>query len=352
MPSSTSSQKQTSRKSVRTSVTLAIVAGGSYLAVMVLLWVVLRSEAAEASEWVAFLGRFHFLILHLPIGFLTVALFLEVAGWFMKPLRAAGAAITPVLWLTFFGGVGATICGFLLSKTGGYSEELLNNHMRGGITLVGVTLLTLVAKIIFDRDRAKMIGLAYRALLFLSGGLLAFSAHHGGSLTHGEGFLTKHTPPLLKKLQGIEDPVVSPNQPKKLGEMEVYHDLIVPVMEAKCWLCHNESKIKGELRMDTFALLLAGGESGRESIIPGNPDESELFYRMVTDDEDEIMPPEGKDPMTPSEIQIVKWWIQNGAKEHVTVADLNPDSEMIPHLEKLLISPARKASEKKVAEES
>ena len=323
MSPSTPSEELPPRKSVRTPVTFAIIAGCFYLVVMVSLWALLRTEAAAGSEWVPFIGRFHFLLLHLPIGFLTVALFLEFAGWFIKPLRAAGAAITPVLWLTFFGGVGATVCGYLLSRTGSYGEELLSDHMWGGIALVGTTLLTLVAKIIFDRGGSGRMGLAYRALLFFSGGLLGVSAHFGGSLTHGEGFLTKHTPPILMKLQGIEDVVAEPDKPELVANLEVYHDIIVPVMEDKCWSCHNENKIKGELRMDTFALLLKGGESGQTSIVPGDPEGSELYYRMVTDDEDEIMPPDGKNPMTPSEVEIVRWWIEKGAKEHATVADLD-----------------------------
>ena len=319
---------------------------------MVLLWAVLRTEAAQESEWVPFIGRFHFLLLHLPIGFLTIALFLEVAGWFLKPLRAAGTAITPILWLTFFGGAGATICGFLLSRTGGYGEELLGDHMRGSFALVAATLLTLITKIFFDRDGIKNVGIAYRVLLFLSGGLLAASAHHGGSLTHGEGFLTKHTPPILKKLQGIGNAPVVEDEPKKLEELVVYHDLIAPVMEAKCWSCHNENKIKGELRMDTFTLLLKGGESGAPSIVPGSPDESELYYRMVTEDEDEIMPPDGKNPMSPSEIEVVKWWIGKGAAEHATVADLTPDDKTKTLLAELRATPIKKADEKAAADES
>ncbi|MEZ5385227.1 MAG: c-type cytochrome domain-containing protein [Prosthecobacter sp.] len=67
-----------------------------------------------------------------------------------------------------------------------------------------------------------------------------------------------------------------------------------PILEAKCNECHRGAKAKGDLRLDSLA-------EAASAIKPGHPDASELIARIVTDDEDEIMPPKGK-PLTKSEI--------------------------------------------------
>lgn len=88
---------------------------------------------------------------------------------------------------------------------------------------------------------------------------------------------------------------------------------IQPLFETKCLECHNPSKVKGDLLMDTAANLLKGGENG-PGLVAGKPDDSEIVKRMILPKgHDDIMPPKGG-PLAASEIALVKQWIAEGAK--------------------------------------
>lgn len=95
----------------------------------------------------------------------------------------------------------------------------------------------------------------------------------------------------------------------------------MPIFEAKCNNCHNEDKSKGGLRMDTYALLVQGGDGGA-GLVPGKPDDSLALQRiLLPEDDDEHMPPEGKEQMSAEETALFRWWIQEGASETLRVDD-------------------------------
>lgn len=87
---------------------------------------------------------------------------------------------------------------------------------------------------------------------------------------------------------------------------------IWPIIEASCLECHNAEKQKGELRLDTKAFILTGGEFG-SVIEPGLPDDS-TFYELVTLDEDDpdFMPAKNE-PLPDEQIELIKRWIEEGA---------------------------------------
>lgn len=87
---------------------------------------------------------------------------------------------------------------------------------------------------------------------------------------------------------------------------------VQPIFEAKCHGCHAGGKAKGGLRLDTLDAALRGGEADGPALVPGKPVESALYLR-VTDQHDEVMPPEGKgEPLTREEIAVVERWIKEG----------------------------------------
>lgn len=87
---------------------------------------------------------------------------------------------------------------------------------------------------------------------------------------------------------------------------------IQPLLETRCLECHGEKKQKGELRLDTKEAALKGGESGK-TVVPGKPDESDLFRRVtLPKDHDDIMPPKGE-PLTKEQTEALKKWITEGA---------------------------------------
>ena len=81
------------------------------------------------GNWSLFIGRFHPLLVHLPIGMLIVAFILEVMSR-NRRLAVLGAAVLP-----------ACIAGWLLSASGGYDEEALDLHMWMGIGVAVISLL-------------------------------------------------------------------------------------------------------------------------------------------------------------------------------------------------------------------
>ena len=104
----------------------------------------------------------------------------------------------------------------------------------------------------------------------------------------------------------------------------MYQELVEPVLEKTCYKCHSDNgeKIRGKLRMDSIAHLLKGGETEYPTLVPGDPDESEMLLRVLLDpDDDEFMPTKG-DPFTKDEVQLIRLWIKAGGNDKVTVSDL------------------------------
>ncbi|OYW13286.1 MAG: hypothetical protein B7Z55_17110 [Planctomycetales bacterium 12-60-4] len=90
---------------------------------------------------------------------------------------------------------------------------------------------------------------------------------------------------------------------------------MLPILTAKCNKCHSEEKSKGDLRMDTYEMAMKGGENGK-NFVAGNLEESLSIARIllpIDDDDGEHMPPDGKDQLTPEEIELLKWWVKEGA---------------------------------------
>lgn len=89
---------------------------------------------------------------------------------------------------------------------------------------------------------------------------------------------------------------------------------IQPLFAEHCLECHGPDKAKGGLllthREDAMKVL----KSGERGIVPADAGHSAVVQRLLTDDADEHMPPKGKKPLKPEEIERIKTWIQEGAK--------------------------------------
>src|SRR4051794_14816014 len=72
----------------------------------------------------------------------------------------------------------------------------------------------------------------------------------------------------------------------------VFNRDIQPILSDKCFACHgfDPKKREADLRLDTFEGATADNE-GTRAIVPGKPEKSELWARITTDDEDDLMPP-------------------------------------------------------------
>ncbi|MDF1814785.1 MAG: DUF1553 domain-containing protein [Verrucomicrobiales bacterium] len=82
---------------------------------------------------------------------------------------------------------------------------------------------------------------------------------------------------------------------------------IKPVLKERCFSCHGALKQKGKLRVDTGAEMLRA-----KVIVPGSSEQSELFLRITSGDENERMPPEGH-ALTRVQKSLFRKWIDSGA---------------------------------------
>ena len=88
---------------------------------------------------------------------------------------------------------------------------------------------------------------------------------------------------------------------------------IAPILQKKCVACHGPEKSKGDFRLHTFELLSRGGSSKSAAITPEHPEQSELFKRITTREEDDRMP-QKDDPLPPAQIVLIERWLRQGAK--------------------------------------
>lgn len=97
---------------------------------------------------------------------------------------------------------------------------------------------------------------------------------------------------------------------------ETFNRKIRPILSEYCMACHgpDPGSRKAGLRFDTEDGLLGTGRRGGPVVIPGDPDKSPLWQRIVTEDPDDIMPPpEAHKELSESEKNLLRSWIEEGA---------------------------------------
>jgi uncharacterized membrane protein len=268
------------------------------LALVLLPWLV-KLDGKPHADWQQFLGRFHPLAVHLPIGLLVLIPLLEIAGAFRPALREAAGF---VLGLAFAGCLLSLTLGFLLAYGSGDAGIVVTRHMAGGIALTIGVLLCLLARPWWS---SGALAYAYPALLTCALLALVWTADQGGSITHGSNYLTQYMPAGLKRWTGLGS--------KTLAANSFYARQINPILDANCVNCHGQAKSHGGLRMDSYDLLMNGGKDG-PVIVAGQPEKSLLLERVtLPPDHKQFMPAEGKPPLRAEEIAFIKAWIQQGA---------------------------------------
>jgi mono/diheme cytochrome c family protein len=110
----------------------------------------------------------------------------------------------------------------------------------------------------------------------------------------------------------------------KSGSVNFFGE-VQPILEARCYDCHQGGKAKGGLQLDRHAGALKGGKADGPAIVPGDVPGSSLIWRVKPDEAgDDIMPPKG-DPLSAAEIATLTRWIEEGAVwPQFNVTDFNP----------------------------
>lgn len=302
----------------------------------------------QASSWALFIGRFHPLLVHLPIGFLLIAAFLEV-GRRTGKIAVSESTISFILFWSALGATVACVAGYLLSLGGGYDAELLSDHMWQGIGVAGFAWIAWLVKSERLKRVNPFISKAYIPTFALATLLMLTAGHDGGSLTHGEEYLTQYTPEPFRSLAGMSPATEQITEIKPLTDVNqalVYKDVVQPILQMRCVQCHNESKQKGDLRMDQLALLTKGGKGG-PAFIAGKSAESDLIKRcLLPESDDDHMPPKGKPQLTSDQITLLSWWIDQGAPADKKVAELTVSEQVKPVLAALGTANATNAATK------
>ncbi len=261
------------------------------------------------SLMTSFIGHFHPVLVHLPIGILLLAILFE----FLSRREKYGSLTSAVELSWLLGGITAAfscVTGYILSLSGEYEGDTLTQHQYLGISVAVVSFLAFYLK---KKNKIKF----YGATVFATALGVTITGHLGGTLTHGSDYLFNFKE---KKVEKKGPSVFTPNFETALA----YEDIIQPILKEKCYACHNESKQKGKLRMDSPAFLMKGGENG-PIFVSGKPDESEMIKRILLPlNHDDHMPPKEKPQITTKEFDLLKWWIAQGADMHKSVKDLNP----------------------------
>ena len=115
---------------------------------------------------------------------------------------------------------------------------------------------------------------------------------------------------------------------KTAEEKTTYVDHVQPILREHCFICHNQTKARNDLALDTYERLIAGGASGAV-VEPGDVDSSYL-WSLITHQDQPTMPP-GQDKLSDDKLALIEKWIVGGALKDsgsVAAASKKPGLDM------------------------
>ena len=273
-------------------------------------------------DWEIFIGRFHPLMVHLPIGIFILGYILEVllqTGF--RNLVESRKIVIITYSIGLLAGLIAALTGWLLSFSDDYGIEALHDHKQLGILTLVAMLLVIIYQIKAPDTKGK---------LKLSGStiaivLISLTGHLGGNLTHGSTYLVEYGPEILKDDSQESFVRLSEMNPDSLM---IYADIIQPLIQRQCLECHNIEENYGGLILESYSDLFK--EADHEiPIIAGSPDNSEFLKRVSLPlDHEKIMPPKNAG-FGYTDVQILRYWIENGADSLASFNSETMNKELI-----------------------
>jgi uncharacterized membrane protein len=261
-----------------------------------------------------FAGRFHPILVHLPIGILLLACFFQLLT-LNKQFIHLKSSIPLICLLGALSAVFSAISGYLLSGSGDYEGAIVDIHQWLGIA---VCVFSLLMYLLYRRHvREKFMNVLAVVLILL----ITLTGHYGGSLTHGSDYISS-----ALKGNGVGKVAIPPVP--DVQQAQVYAQMVQPLLQNRCYSCHGSEKQKGKLRLDTRDFILKGGEEGPVLIV-GSVEESALIKRLLLPiSNEDHMPPKEKPQLTAEEIALLQWWVSNGGHFDKKVVELKQtDSE-------------------------
>lgn len=117
-----------------------------------------------------------------------------------------------------------------------------------------------------------------------------------------------------------------------------YNFHIRPILSDKCFACHgpDANKREADLRLDTEEGAFTGLKEspGKFALVSGDLEKSEVYHRINSTDPGEMMPPpESNLSLNPEEIELIKRWIEQGAKYEPHWAFLKVEKPAVPKVD-------------------
>lgn len=247
-------------------------------------------------------GRFHIVLLHLPIGLIPGIILLEFGAQLLGRPAPKGAIMT-LTALTAVVAALAFASGWVLGaepRTPA-KDALIATHKNFAIGMTSVcVLLPILAA--FTRRRAFRIGLLGALALSVATG------HYGGEAVHKSNYLFK---PLERPAPATSQTPSNTETAPPLADGR-YEREVAPIMKRCCTSCHNADDYEGDLDLTSHALVMDGW--GDEKIVtPGQPDQSIMIESFELPIDDEMhMPPADEPQLTPEELATIRKWILDG----------------------------------------
>jgi uncharacterized membrane protein len=257
-------------------------------------------------SWLQVMGRMHPLLLHFPITLLLLYIFWTL---FVDRKNNTNEFVKNIgnwlLLIAAFTAAFTALMGLFLSKEDGYEPEALEWHKWSGVIIAITTSLWYAY-----REKIKSLNWLNTSIAIMSLVVIVFTGHQGAEISHGQNFLLAPVMPEKQQEKVLFDNAV------------VYTNMVQPILQSKCYSCHNTKKAKGQLVMETEELLLKGGKNGKLW------DSTAADYGLLLNrlhlplDAKKHMPPTGKPQLTEQETQILYSWIKGGANFKTKVVDL------------------------------
>ena len=250
-----------------------------------------------------FIGHFHPVIVHMPIGIMLLGGFLL---FYQGPQLNKFDKVISLAFLV--GSISATLAcftGWLLAQSGEFDSVLIQKHQW-----VGIATAAIGWTIYFNKYK-KVLAISLVVLIIITG-------HLGTTLTHGENYLfSSNKEENIEQINIIvakkNETVLKSKDSIKIVSYNVYKEEIKPILQVRCYNCHGPLKQKGGLRLDSESFIKKGGKEDIVLVV-NNPLKSKMYTNLVLPmEDDKHMPPKGKHQLTNQEITTIKQWIANGA---------------------------------------
>lgn len=266
-----------------------------------------------------FVGRFHSLLVHFPIALVLLAALVE----FFRGGRdrdQTGRFEAFLLLTASASAAAAVLTGFLLSYEGGFAEGVVYWHLRLGLVVAFGIVVALILHRFQVSGRRGWLSWSHRVCLGSTALAVVITGHLGGTLAHGPDYLTEYLPAPLKGILGLQA-----NSGKRasvdLETTGIFEGIVAPVLGSNCLECHSDTRRRGGISLASAGAIREGGEGG-PAVVPGDSRASELIRRITLppDDEDR-MPPGDREPLDVGAVELIRWWIDEGASADQTIAD-------------------------------